>query len=222
MTATIGLLFGRKYVPSNIQGIFLDATVSEDHHYVSRATQFPLENGSVITDHVINDPDTLSLSGIVSDTPLSFLSPFNRSIDAYNRLVRIHDLKERVTVVTGIKIYENMIMTSLSVPRNVETGQSLNFVMEFQRILVDGAVQLNLNQNDPFNKAATRISREQVADSEKYPYLKDDPPLSLKDQASSGTDIGIQNLQAIPASTIPVITNALARFRGFYNVNNSF
>lgn len=215
MTATIGLLFGRKYARSSIQGIFLDATVSEDHHYVSRVTQFPIESGSVITDHVINEPDTLSLSGIVSDSPLAFLSSFNRSSDAFNRLVRIHELKERVTVVTGIKVYQNMIMTSLSVPRTVETGQALNFVMEFQQVLLDATVQLNINANDPFNRSADRINRDQVADSDRFPFIQNDPPLSLKDQAASGTDIGIQNLQPIAASTLPNITNALAKFRGF-------
>lgn len=215
MTATIGLLFGRKYPRSNVQGVFLDATISEDHHYVSRATQFPIENGSVITDHVINEPDTLSLSGVVSDSPLAFLSAFNRSTDAFNRLVRIHELKERVTVVTGIKVYENMIMTSLSVPRTVETGQALNFVMEFQQVILDATVQLNLNANDPFNRTADRINRDQVADSEKYPFIQNDPPLSLKDQAASGTDIGIQTLRPIVSSTLPNITSGLIRFRGF-------
>ena len=215
MTATIGLLFGRKYVRSNVQGIFLDVTVSEDHHYVSRVTQFPIENGRIITDHVINEPETLSLTGIVSDSPLAILSSFNRSTDAFNRLIRIHELKERITVVTGIKVYENMIMTSLNVPRNVETGQSLSFVMEFQKVILDSTVQLNLNTNDPFNKAADKIPRDQVADSDKYPFIQNDPPLSLKDQAASGTDIGIQNLQPIAASILPNITNALSRFRGF-------
>lgn len=215
MTATIGLLFGRKYVRSNIAGIFLDATLNEDHNYISRVTQFPIESGEIISDHIINEPETLSLSGIVSDSPLLFLSSFNRSTDAFNRLVRIHELKERITVVTGIKVYENMVMTSLSVPRNAESGQSLAFSMEFQKILLDSTVNLNLGANDPFNKTADRIPRDQVADSNKYPIIQNDPPLSLKDQASSGTDIGIQNLQPIPASILPNIRNALSRFGSF-------
>lgn len=215
MTATIGLLFGRKYVRSDVAGVFLDATISEDHTYVSRVTQFPIENGRVITDHVINEPDTLSLTGIVSDSPLEILSPFNRSVDAFNRLIRIHELKERITVVTGIKVYDNMIMTSLSVPRNLESGQALTFVMEFQKVLLDSTVQLNLNANDPFNKATDRIPREQVADASNYPFINGDPPLSLKDQASSGVDAGIQNLQPILPSVLPSILNELSRFRGF-------
>ncbi len=215
MTATIALLFGRKYYQSNIGGVFLDATISEEHEYNSRVTQFPVENGTVISDHIINDPIRLSISGIVSDSPIRFLSFFNRSTDAFNRLIRIHELKERITVVTGIKIYENMVMTSLNVPREVGTGQALNFSMEFQQILLASSVTLNLFQNNPFNQIENTIPRSQVADSEKYPVIQNDPPLSLKDQASSGVNIGVQNLQAIPPSMTPNILNNLPLLRGF-------
>ena len=221
MSATIGLLFGNKYEKSSVAGIFLDATISEDHSYTCKATQFPLENGSSITDHVINDPVKLSLSGIVSDSPISFLSAFNRSSDAFNRLVRIHELKEKITIVTGIKAYRNMIMTSFTVPRDTETGQALSFVFEFQQITIDTGTQLILN-NNPFGYDTKPITREQVADSEKYEHIQNDPPLSLKDQASSGINIGIQNLKEIASPLIESLKSSLKSYKDAYNVNNTF
>lgn len=194
----LSLLFGRKYDQTRIGGVFLDATLTEDHTYNARVTSYPVENGMIISDHIINEPETVRITGIVSDTPINILSQFNRSTDAFLRLVRIHDLKERITVVTGIKVYTDMVMTSLQVPRNIQTGQSLTFSIELQKVFLDSSVRLDLDINQPFEKAPDKIPREIVADSEKYPFLQSDPNTSLKDQASSPVDLGIQNLLPIP------------------------
>lgn len=210
----LSLLFGKKYAQARIGTVFLDATLTEDHSYSSRVTAYPIESGRTISDHIINEPDVLQISGVVTDTPLSILSPFNRSIDAFNRLVGIHERKEIITVVTGIKVYTNMVMTSLQVPRNIQTGQSLNFVIELQKILLDSSVTLNLNENNPFNKTADRIYRDQVADAKKYPYIQQDPATSLKDQASSAVDVGIQDLLPIPNNILPNVLRTLPSLEG--------
>ena len=194
----LSLLFGKKYAPTSISSVVLDAVLTEDHQYNSRVTNYPIENGRDITDHIINEPDTLQITGVVSDTPLSFLAPFNRSINSFNRLIEIHERKERITVVTGIKVYTDMVMTSLQVPRNVQSGQSLTFVIDLQKVFLDTSVRLLLNTNNPFNKLPDKIPREIVADASKYPYIQYDPATSLKDQASSGVDAGIQDLIPVP------------------------
>lgn len=205
----LSLLFGRKYVQSNVGGVFLDATLSEDHSYNSRVTNYPVEDGRIISDHVINEPETLQITGIVSDTPLSILAPFNRSVDAFNRLVRIHSNRERITVVTGIKVYTDMVMTSLQVPRNVQTGQSLTFIIDLQKIFIDTSVRLLLNENDPFTKAQDKIPRDIVAETNRFPFMQNDPPTTLKDQAASAVDAGIQDLQ-------PVGPTLYERLSGFW------
>ena len=194
----LSLLFGKKYAQSNVGGIFLDATISEEHIYNSRVTNYPVEDGRIISDHVINEPETLQITGIVSDTPLSILAPFNRSVDAFNRLVRLHTNRERITVVTGIKVYTNMIMTALQVPRNMQTGQSLTFIIDLQKVIIDTSVRLLLNENDPFSKAQDKIPRDIVAETNNFPFMRNDPPTTLKDQAASAVDAGIQNLEPVP------------------------
>jgi len=211
----LSLLFGKKYARSSVGGVFLDATLTEDHQYNARATSYPVEDFRNITDHIINEPETLQLTGIVSDTPLSLLSSFNRSVDAFNRLVNIYTNKQIVTVVTGIKVYTNMCITSLQVPRNVQTGQSLTFSIEMQKIFLDNSVRLTLNENNPFNKAPDKIPREIVADANKYPFHGNDPNTSLKDQASSPVNVGIQQLLPISQSILPNIQNGLSKFAGF-------
>lgn len=193
-------LFGRKYAKGKVGLVELDVTLSENHTFNSRATNFPIETGGDITDHIINDPDILNLSGIVSDTPLNALSFFSRSIDAFNRLVEIHNRREPVRVVTGLKVYDNMVMTVLDVPRNIQTGQSLTFNITLQNIRFDASAQLLVNRTTIFGGVQTNIPRDQVRTNDNIPYLMNDPPDSLKDQASNGIDTGIQNLIPPPAS----------------------
>lgn len=210
----LSLLFGKKYAQTRISSVFLDAVLDENYQYNARVTNYPVENGQIVSDHIINDPFTLSLSGVVSDTPLAILSPFNRSIDAFDRLIRVYENKERVTVITGIKVYTDMVMTSLSVPRNVFSGQSLTFNIELQRMILDSSVRYTLQQNNPFSKAPDKIPREIVADANKYPYLQNDPNTSLKDQASSGVDVGIQDLLPIPNNILPNVNNIIRALQG--------
>lgn len=48
----------------------LDAVVSEEHTRTATVTKFPIEGGGTINDHVILAPPDLSITGIISDTPL--------------------------------------------------------------------------------------------------------------------------------------------------------
>lgn len=204
----LSLIFGRKYARSSVGGVVLDATVSEDHSFSSRVTNFPVEGGRIISDHIINDPDRLTITGIVTDTPLSIFPSFNRSIEAFNQLINIHRRRERISVVTGINIYTDMVMTSFQVPRNIQSGQSLSFVIELQKVIIDNNVTLNFNPNDPFNRSQDFIPREIIAETNAYPALINDPPTSLKDQASSEINAGIQDLFPVPTTAIANLITA--------------
>ncbi|MGH2640061.1 MAG: phage baseplate protein, partial [Rhabdochlamydiaceae bacterium] len=138
----LSLLFGKKYPSPKIGSIDLDVTIREEHRFASRVTNYPVEDGTIISDHIINEPDIVVLVGLVTDTPLSLFAPFNRSIDAFNRLIQLHQNRDVITVVTGLKVYKNMAITTLDVPRDVRTGQSLTFTIELQRIVFDTSVRL--------------------------------------------------------------------------------
>jgi len=50
--------------------IKIDATISEGHGLTAKATEQSVEDGSDISDHVIKGSRTLSLTGLVSDSPI--------------------------------------------------------------------------------------------------------------------------------------------------------
>lgn len=61
-----GLTYDRRGV---IGGIWLDAVVRELHPMRSKATRHPLESGAEIVDHVIAEPDSVSLECRISRNP---------------------------------------------------------------------------------------------------------------------------------------------------------
>ena len=199
----LSLIFGRKYAQSKVGIVSFDTMVSEEHTFSSRVTFFPVESGTIVSDHIINQPDIVRLSGLVTDTPLSIFAPFNRSIAAFNSLIQIHERREIVDVVTGIKIYRNMAITSLNVPRTVKTGQTLTFNIELQKIIFDDDIQTLLQQNNIFAGVQDNTPRSIVAENSDIPLIQNDPPFSLKDQASSSSNLGVQSLDLIPAAVLP-------------------
>ena len=141
--------------------IACDAVLSEEHNLTSEATQHEIEDGSLITDHIINRGRTLRLECLVSDDPLTYLQTgmLERTInsttpelfrsklgfglsdengkpskDAFDQLEKIYEEKRPVTVVTGLKKYDNMVMESLNIPRNKDTVRSLKFDVSFRQI----------------------------------------------------------------------------------------
>lgn len=54
--------------------ISIDCTASESHQQESPPTEFPLETGESVSDHIIIKPFALEIQGIISDTPIKALN----------------------------------------------------------------------------------------------------------------------------------------------------
>lgn len=210
----LSLIFGKKYAQSKVGTVTFDTMVSEEHRFTSRVTYFPVENGTIVSDHIINQPDVVILSGLVSDTPLNIFATFNRSIAAFNQLLELHRRREVIDVVTGIKIYKNMAITSLDVPRTVKTGQTLTFNIELQRIIYDNNITVPLDNENVFSGVNNTTPRDIVADNANIPFLQTDPPFSLKDQAASTVNVGVQSLEPVPTGVTPNVLANLATIEG--------
>jgi len=146
--------------------IACDAVVSENHQLAAEATQHEIEDGSDIHDHIINRGRTLSLEGIISDDPITILQtgilsrtiatatpgflrsklgygisgdkgkPSKSMFDNFNE---IYNRKMAITIVTGLKLYDNMVMEDFNAPRSSKTVRSLNFTATFRQIRIVSA-----------------------------------------------------------------------------------
>lgn len=132
--------------------VVIDAALRETHTRKSEVTSYPVEKGADVTDHVRRLPRELEIEGIVSDTPLGLAliarnvtlgdeevadaSAQPYSVEAWQALEAIHDASLPVTVTTSLRLYTNMVMESLVVPRDAKTGAALRFTATFREVVI--------------------------------------------------------------------------------------
>ena len=164
MSRGVNILFGRK--AGKIGELQLDAVLSEQHEYENEVSQFPLEEGADITDHVKLYPETIIIDGFITNSPIRVLyedvsevikrKPGEAEVRRETRTNAINNVElaqdillkisgrqiqgnnttpEIVDIVTGLRVYTGMVMTSLSIPRNARTGQAIQFTARFTRIV---------------------------------------------------------------------------------------
>jgi len=147
--------------------IACDAVISESHRMTAEATQYEIEDGSDIHDHIIKRGKLLTIEGIVSDDPITILQTgmLDRTIaaitpsfinsklsyglsedkgkpskEAFDQFEQIYDNKLIVTIITGLKEYNNMVMEELDISRSSKTIRSLNFTASFRQLNLVNAV----------------------------------------------------------------------------------
>ncbi len=160
----------------SINVLTIDATLEESHSSSVDITDFPIEDGSIISDHFILKPKELTIEGIITDTPINPLAQLtglisvgavaasaklgvpiiggvlgaglgasiggllgvskNRAKDAFHFLLELQEQRQLFDVVTGLKLYKNMCLTSLSVPRRTDTGQAIRFSASMREIKI--------------------------------------------------------------------------------------
>lgn len=166
----LSLLYRESGTLTRIGEVRLDAAVREEHVASARVTESPVESGAKVSDHVFLEPETLNIDGVITDTPV-YLHPASaneddglltvplassgsRAIDAFEALRRLLSNREPLTVVTGLRVYSNMVMTNLNVPREPESGLALRFSCELRQ------VQIVQSQTIPPNKAAPKKKKK--------------------------------------------------------------
>lgn len=104
---------------NQIGAIEIDATLEETHERQTEITDHPVENGAFIQDHIINAPRRLTMTCMVTDTPLGEESGL-RAQAAFDALEELRDLRTTFTVVSGFRVYENMAFETLTMPKGRE------------------------------------------------------------------------------------------------------
>lgn len=123
---------------TQIGAIMLDAVTEDSHEYTAQVTSHPIENGGFVSDHVFEEPRRVSITGEITESPVILFSAFNgltdRRVEAYDQLLALFKSRDVVSVVTGLKVYNDMVMNRFSIPRNQGTGRRLQFTAEFTEI----------------------------------------------------------------------------------------
>lgn len=133
--AFLSLLFGLGGAQSMIGSLPLDALLIEDTELSANISQYPVEDGTVISDHITREPERLALSGVVTAAGIIMFGAGGRSklIAAKEALRQIHKERIPVTIVTGMDVYTNYGMSNAKISRTNE-GEKITLDCEFQKI----------------------------------------------------------------------------------------
>lgn len=127
-------------IVSRIGHVEIDAVLNENHQYDADITENPVEDGTIFSDNVILQPIRLEMTCRVTDASPSLLNlrQAGTADSAFKDLVTLQRSRETFDVVTGINVYKNMMLQSLSIPRESSDGRSLRFNAVLKEILIVG------------------------------------------------------------------------------------
>lgn len=145
--------------PDGEEAIWFDASLTEDHGVEADVSEKPVEVGIDVTDNYRVKARPFAFTGLISNTPLSASGiPAAAAVDSVNALVdgdedpvlvawkalnAIFDEAKVVTITTSLNTYENMVLTSLRVTRDVSNGQVLRCAIQAKEIRFTSTVSVD-------------------------------------------------------------------------------
>ena len=149
--------------------IELDVIVNESAQSSATITANPVENGADVNDHIIINPMTFSMTGIISDTKVQILGGFTAaqqitsgdaftkddtpSKDAWESLLELQAERIPFTLVTNLKEYDNVVIENLSTSQDKDTSNALIFTANMKEIIFVGIQDITEEQFDDVDTA---------------------------------------------------------------------
>jgi hypothetical protein len=128
-----------------IDDLIVDIAISEEHSFENEVTDHPVESGGNVTDNTIDKPLTITITGLVSNTPLTQTgtaipgatqaSPFPAD-RARDKLLALKKARNPITVVDSLGTWPNMVLEKLSIPRDAKIGDALKFTATFKELVI--------------------------------------------------------------------------------------
>lgn len=162
-------------VSKKIGSVTVDAFLEEKHISKNTVSDLPVEAGYNISDNIYEEPDEIQITGFISCTKpssgdMSLVSALNskealhkemkdKIIQANQELKKLKKDKKPITIVTGLDVYEDMVITSYEVPRDAEKGADLHFDMVVRKIRIVSS-EMDTMISTPESIAKAQISLE--------------------------------------------------------------
>lgn len=125
--------------------IIPDVVVSEKHSDTLEITEHPVETGAAISDHAYKRPSEIvmevgfagggSLLDIASNLTSSSLLGLSPR-ETYQQLLDLQSTREPFDVVTGKRIYSNMLIRALEVTTDKATENVLSAVVTLREVII--------------------------------------------------------------------------------------
>jgi len=146
----MSIIFTYPKLTKSIGGFEIDVFVSEHFSHGNKITEIPVEEGSVISDHVTPAADEVQIKAFIGkaefvvfegDIPknngdVEYEDPQARIMEAYHELLRLKEDRQPIDLVTGLGTFTDMVIETFDIDRDVSTGKDLPFDMTFKKVLI--------------------------------------------------------------------------------------
>lgn len=132
-------LFARSDCAYGVEDIAFDLILDEDHSKTAKVTEYAVEDGSPISDHIEVQPRELKFTALVSNFSIGaqIVTPgYNRAAETWTALKLLMDDKRLVTITTVLERYPSMAITSVSAPRSDKSGEAVEFSVTAREVRV--------------------------------------------------------------------------------------
>ncbi|QQE81603.1 phage baseplate protein [Alicyclobacillus sp. SO9] len=160
------------YAKTNIGGWFFDAVLHTNHSSTLTITSHPVQLGSTLSDNAYLQPRRLSLSIGMTDVAQSFIpgqfdNGSSRSVQAYEVLKQLQELRIPVQVYTRLGLYKNMLVETLTAQEDHTTVHSLKATVDLKEVLVATVTVVKISANPAVTNSSNKGTRQpqQVPDS---------------------------------------------------------
>lgn len=124
--------------PVTVAGIEFDALIDEQKTFSATIPSYPVEDGFPISDTIILDPISISMTLYVSNTPVTWLKRHGSSSDRVQKICdEIENMwleKQLVKIVTNDTVYTDMGLTSISIKKSKEIGYAREISLQAQKV----------------------------------------------------------------------------------------
>ncbi len=149
--------------------VTMDCSAQEDHTGDNEVTDFPVEQGANISDHSRPNPPSVTIRALITGTPLDLFAiaippplKARRGKDAWDKLHRWREEGKRVVLITSIKVYSDMVIQSISTPRNARNADGVEFTIRLRKIRTANSLTVDKPER-PDNPPAKDLGPKPVA-----------------------------------------------------------
>jgi len=121
----------------SLGGLYFDIVVEERHTDDLEITEHPVEQGANVADHAYLKPKEVVIHAAVSNSSVG--NGDSRAVEMYEKLLELQGKREPFDVVTGKRLYRNMLISSLSVITDKETEHVLDFTATCREVILVSA-----------------------------------------------------------------------------------
>jgi len=126
--------------PVTVGNVKFDVLMNESIELSAEVPQYPVEDGYKVSDSVLINPTTISITALISNMPVTWKKKFSgqthRTKTEVSKLIKLYEQKTLVSYYNRRKRYKNMAITSLTVPQTEEMSECVEISLTLQEVPV--------------------------------------------------------------------------------------